>query len=570
MGNSLRNITIEGTSYELNSHNSYISNTENCYTTTGTTAGLWSVSIPGVNNLIEGLTIKIRLNIAGTNNNTSFTVVTKNDDGTETTETISAKCFLDLNRFGKLPVYARYNSFLTTHYAVESVIALTYSSKAGLTGKGNPVPGWIVENYYDSTNTYQLRKYYTRFKPKNILYRYMICFINNNNELIPVNSVNNSTATTKTLTTESFNPTRGIFYYSSTSSVATTSLTGLSTLFQQYGPIDIRYSFNTGTTLTANDPIYLVVVQQSDGQVKLASSPIVQNLPTSDNGNLYIYLGNAYSTYQIELVIEHPIFRYKNGRIEEVVFCDNTYVSYTKNNSVNVVGNTKTVSKVSPETLYVPNGLIMGGTAASAGLVTRGICGVSTPGDTGACTKENLYINYDGDNNNNPNGRGLVINAGGVGSDLGNGVYSYCAVRGDAMKAYCDNHYASNASNTNIAKTGISASFSGSSHTHTLPDYVVKTESANTGTSASSYTVLSSAKSSSSSITCSYDSTNKRLSITINSFPKEFNTVNVSSSSHTHSYTKATGTATPSKALGSTTQGGTITITDNGHVHAQK
>lgn len=220
---------------------------------------------------------------------------------------------------------------------------------------------------------------------------------------------------------------------------------------------------------------------------------------------------------------------------------------------------------------YFPEGIIMGGTAASAGLVTRGICGVTTPdATTGACSKENLYINYDGDNNNNPNGRGLVINAGSSGSDLGNGVYSYCAVRGDAMKAYCDNHYASNASNTNIAKTGISASFSGSSHTHTLPDYVVKTESANTGASASSYTVLSSAKSSSSSITCSYDSTNKRLSITINSFPKEFNTVNVSSSSHTHSYTKATGTATPSKALGSTTQGGTITITDNGHVHAQK
>lgn len=105
---------------------------------------------------------------------------------------------------------------------------------------------------------------------------------------------------------------------------------------------------------------------------------------------------------------------------------------------------------------YFPEGIIMGGTAASAGLVTRGICGVTTPdATTGACSKENLYINYDGDNNNNPNGRGVVINAGSAGSDLGNGVYSYCAVRGDAMKAYCDNHYATkaelNTTNTNVS-----------------------------------------------------------------------------------------------------------------------
>ena len=105
---------------------------------------------------------------------------------------------------------------------------------------------------------------------------------------------------------------------------------------------------------------------------------------------------------------------------------------------------------------YFPEGIIMGGTAASAGLVTRGICGVTTPdATTGACTKENLYINYDGNNNNNPNGRGVVINAGSSGSDLGNGIYSYCAVRGDAMKAYCDNHYATkaelNTTNTNIS-----------------------------------------------------------------------------------------------------------------------
>ena len=69
---------------------------------------------------------------------------------------------------------------------------------------------------------------------------------------------------------------------------------------------------------------------------------------------------------------------------------------------------------------YFPEGIIMGGTAASAGLVTRGICGVSTPDAiTGACNKENLYINYDG-NNTYQSGRQLVLQAGSVGTHYGN------------------------------------------------------------------------------------------------------------------------------------------------------
>ena len=91
---------------------------------------------------------------------------------------------------------------------------------------------------------------------------------------------------------------------------------------------------------------------------------------------------------------------------------------------------------------YFPEGIIMGGTAASAGLVTRGICGVSTPdATTGACNKENLYINYDGTNTYQP-GRQLVLQAGSVGTHYGNNLYEYAAARGDAVKNYCDATYA--------------------------------------------------------------------------------------------------------------------------------
>lgn len=91
---------------------------------------------------------------------------------------------------------------------------------------------------------------------------------------------------------------------------------------------------------------------------------------------------------------------------------------------------------------YFPEGIIMGGTALSAGLVTRGICGVRTPdATTGACDKENLYINYDG-NNTYQNDRQLVLQAGSAGAHYGYNLYQYAAARGDAVKDYCDATYA--------------------------------------------------------------------------------------------------------------------------------
>ena len=278
----------------------------NCYDTGASdTAGTWTVTIPGIAALTEGLTIKIRLK-------TSY-------NGTTNT--------LNLNGLGAKTIYFRYGNKLTSHYSKESVLALTYTTNA--TSSGNDRTGWIIENIYDSTNTYQLRKYYTRYKTKSALYRYMICFIDKDDELIPANNVSNSTATTKALTTESFMPSKGIYYYNSTTTVAAAGYTGNATLYQQLGLVDLRYSFNTGTTLTANKPVYLVVTAQTDGQVKLASTPIAQALPTSATNNLYVFLGTAYDNYRIELTIEHPIYVYRNGYCESL---DMSHDRVIKNN----------------------------------------------------------------------------------------------------------------------------------------------------------------------------------------------------------------------------------------------
>lgn len=119
----------------------------------------------------------------------------------------------------------------------------------------------------------------------------------------------------------------------------------------------------------------------------------------------------------------------------------NKYVSYTKNSGVDVRGTTQDTYSFNPGQIVVKDGVVIGGTALSAGLVTRGICGVTSPDTaTGSCAKENLYINYDGDNTYKVD-RQLILQAGTIGTHYGNNLYEFAVPRGEIVKNYCDANY---------------------------------------------------------------------------------------------------------------------------------
>lgn len=115
----------------------------------------------------------------------------------------------------------------------------------------------------------------------------------------------------------------------------------------------------------------------------------------------------------------------------------NSRLSKTDNTNIEVLGTKKATTTLGGNQLYAPNGVIFGGSAAAAGLVTRGICGVTTPSDGGACSKENLYINYDGNNDFNA-GRQVVLSAGTVGNHLGSNMYQYTVPRGEIVKNWVE------------------------------------------------------------------------------------------------------------------------------------
>lgn len=179
------------------------------------------------------------------------------------------------------------------------------------TGDANDV------NYYN-------REYYGSRTTKNALYRYQFCVTDSTGQVIPINSVNNSVATNKTLMTDAFDPFGEIFQWVSTSTYAAGANVGNGNWYRQY-LADLRYSFNCGgydvdSTLTARLPLYLVVVPQGDGTVKLHSEPLSQTLPISDDGLLYIYLGRVYEDtkpYRVVLTFNHPVYWYKDGAIRQ-------------------------------------------------------------------------------------------------------------------------------------------------------------------------------------------------------------------------------------------------------------
>ena len=199
---------------------------------------------------------------------------------------------------------------------------------------------WVVEMNYDTNNNaYRIYMADAKLKPFTNLYRYMICFTKDEQTILPVNAVSNTVATGKQLTTEAFDPFGPIWYYNTTSTVNAGSKAG--SLYYYANTIDLRYSFNTANTLTASQNVYIVCDPQSNGNVKLASNPISQYLPITDDGKVYILLGTAYDTYRVSLHPIHPIYYYANGTIRKwtnaippkVHFVNATDISWSQDGS---------------------------------------------------------------------------------------------------------------------------------------------------------------------------------------------------------------------------------------------
>lgn len=200
----------------------------------------------------------------------------------------------------------------TTIFNVNYAMILTYCSDIG----GQGVAGWICYRGYDAnTNTigYQVRTNSYSLPMKSVTYRYRLLFTSaDGNGFVPAtNSTSTNATATRAVCQDKIDPFGSIVYYGTTASVAAGSRPSTAYLWEQYA-LSLGYSFNrTGAALTLTPwrPVYVKCAPQSDGSAIIdADTPYVQELPTTADGKIYIFLGVAYNATNIELNLNHSVY----------------------------------------------------------------------------------------------------------------------------------------------------------------------------------------------------------------------------------------------------------------------
>lgn len=301
---------------------------------------------------------------------------------------------LNVNGWGGRPVYNTSAERTTTGFALNRIFPCWYDSTLATDGC------WVI-GYLTDTNTT-----YSSFVNLNhntgagrladsAIYRYQLLFEKDEDHLTPLNNVSNGYNKTNKamLTNVEFDPFGEIVYWYSSGTVAAGDRARGDYLNYTFGALDLRYTFNCGSTLTAYKPFYLVVDIGSNGKAKIASTtPWAQELPTESDGHYYIFLGRTYSTYQMSLYPCHPVYYHDGTTIRQYLPVDAKSV-----NGHTVLTNVP-ANAVFTDTTYESKAAASGGTAVS--LVTTGekytwnSRGLPSGGSAGQVLKKSSATNY--------------------------------------------------------------------------------------------------------------------------------------------------------------------------------
>lgn len=284
----------------------YLETDETAYRTTSipygqcdstSTSTVYTATIPGITELRDGVCMWLKNGVV----------------------TSASGFTININNLGAKPVYNNMAAASrdTTLWNVAYTMLFVYDSTRVSGGC------WVLYRGYDvNTIGYQIRTTSQSLPMSSIVYRYRLLFTSaDNNHYVPANNSTSTNATSsRTVCQDKINPFGSIFYYNATASTAANTRPSATALWQQY-TIALGYSFNTtgaALTLTSWKPVYIKAAPQSDGSAIIDSTtPYVQDLPTTEDGKIYIFLGVAYSATNIELQLDHPVYYYKDGAIRQ-------------------------------------------------------------------------------------------------------------------------------------------------------------------------------------------------------------------------------------------------------------
>ena len=227
---------------------------------------------------------------------------------------------ININNLGAKPVYNNMAAATreTTTWNINYTMLFVYDSTRVSGGC------WIFyRGYYSDANSigYQLRTNSTALTTTDRTRYYRVLFTSaDNTHWVPANTqYDNSATSNKTINQRKINPFGRIVYLGNSTSYLAGAAVSATAVWDQYA-FNLGYSFSKGSALTMTypKPVYVKAAPQSDGSAIIDSTtPYVQDLPSTEDGKIYIYLGIAYSATNVEMVINHPVYYYKDGAIRE-------------------------------------------------------------------------------------------------------------------------------------------------------------------------------------------------------------------------------------------------------------
>ena len=256
------------------------------------TSTVFTATVPGITELRDGVCMWLK-------------------NGTVT----SASGFtINVNNLGAKPVYSNMSAASAegTLFNVNYTFMFVYDSSRVAGGC------WVLNRgYFSDANSvgYQIRTNSSTLPALQTGYRYRLWLTSADRQhYVPINTATGtSTTSTKALnTTTPIDPFGTIVYNATNGTVNADANLPTGTQWTQF-TLDLRYAKYPLTTLTFPDPVYLQCTPQSTGGALI--NDIVQTLPTTEDGKIYIYLGNAYSTVSMELKQNHPVYYFKDGAI---------------------------------------------------------------------------------------------------------------------------------------------------------------------------------------------------------------------------------------------------------------
>lgn len=261
------------------------------------------------------------------------------------------------------PVVYCSSSRITTHFANGQAIKLYFDAagtasvyaRGGSAARSTITGVWRVMTMYDSNSNdtgYYHRRIYPNLKAGGVIHPYTIIMQLANGKWsgITTTAPNNPgksnvspVATGKTASTSGYLLGHVLLMYANTTYADTNNIGTYNIWSAHTGLIDARYSFNlansSGNGFTAYTPVYIVGTV-TNGLFYLDTTKWwTQTLPTTDDGKVYIYIGDAYDWYRITFTEDKPIYWYKNGAIR--LYTD-TYAASDDGSVISVARNTET------------------------------------------------------------------------------------------------------------------------------------------------------------------------------------------------------------------------------------